>query len=507
MGNKVSNQVQKTINDVTNEISTKIINNCTQVSVSEQEINFDVTLKGCTNTDLSNFKNELIADAQYDCSQSTISATDLQMLFSNAFTALADANSEAFNLQNNIDNSVQDIENRINNVIDYESLSESIQRNMNEQEIKFKLNVECVKDDDGNAIFNLSNYRNIATVNTVYTSLQSNEQVTTLVNDIDNIVSATHKTDAKGLSDVINSVSGLVGSMTAPFMAMVIGFCVVIALGGGGTAVKLFRGGKSETDSPDIDELKSSEVTGIVTARDGHLVPFMSKEEYDSLEEKVSQAMDKICKPQSSEQTGTDLTVQPDNTASSTTQQPVSPTPEPFTKVPYTIEQLSTVYNVESYEKYSQADKTKTINDYVNDTCEKFKIKGTDKGLTKIYTNKKEAFLHKYLCKIQCGKHKYTYFGILLIVNIIIAIMVFNNMQAIFNPNAEVNKLEKDELEEYKNAYLAYSIPTLILSLIVVALCIGALNVYYLRYAGFIIFTLLATLANIGLVIALMIQY
>lgn len=210
MGNKVSNQIQSAVSNTTMSLATNITNKCENVVGSTQTININVgeCFSNAENILISGITASNTANVKMGCSQTSINTNDLKTIINENLNALASSTSEAFSFHSTIDTAIQNVVTDVETNVDYNALSESISKNLYEQEININLSDKTTCPPIMRKSITIQNISAILEINAVLESLQENNNIITAANVIDKAISAKSISEQGGLAGIIESSTG-----------------------------------------------------------------------------------------------------------------------------------------------------------------------------------------------------------------------------------------------------------------------------------------------------------
>lgn len=219
MGANVSTQVQDVINTTINKITSKIENECSQRSENIQTFRLKIgNISGCKENIFNDINQSTTVSYNASCTQTTLSANDMQQILSNELENYQKTNSGFLSLNANVNTAVANLKNVINNEVNNEKLSKSLQENIAKQAIDLEMgNITCARD--GN--FNISRITQIIVSNGVYNTLQTNEELNKMVTELDNAIKQTSDITSKGIAEFITALGSLGGIIFLAIIAVI----------------------------------------------------------------------------------------------------------------------------------------------------------------------------------------------------------------------------------------------------------------------------------------------
>ncbi len=211
-----STVVTDAINSFTTKLTSTIENNCKSSPTNVQQININFkSIEGCE-PKFTNFLQTMDSTNTTTCNQINVSSLDVQNALIQAVDSAAQTLKNAGSLELlTIANSsnVANLKNFINNEVNMQNLSNAINSSYNGQLINLNLGVvKCFpyitkSGKIENNSFEINNLSQKMVADSILNATQSNSQLATLVNSIDQDIKQTAKTTATGIGEAISAAS------------------------------------------------------------------------------------------------------------------------------------------------------------------------------------------------------------------------------------------------------------------------------------------------------------
>lgn len=262
MSKSMNEIINKTINNISNEVKTSCISDNTNMQNIDIKFN---KISGCSRINISNIGQRISTKSSLNCKSENMDQTTLETTLKNNLAAatktVQDSPLLSFGSQA-IAESINSATNEITSDINIKKMTESIMKSLNNQSTVIDLNeIRCFpENENGKTIgteININDIGQDILNNTILDSITQNQSVVEAVTKIDNTMKAAAESTSLGLSSVLS----------AAFLPLVIGFIVyLIIVGFGFKLLSAFKSkGKSNASKSRVNEFGSAETTSTTT--------------------------------------------------------------------------------------------------------------------------------------------------------------------------------------------------------------------------------------------------